>query len=126
MFRVTSSVYAPNSDAAKAHHRPLQFLDAKQPVCYHDNRCVLDRQPTAESFASFPAACIETAEFDCLWDDGILYVKRLRQFGVPVELNNTEGAMHGFDVVLDSPIVRACVDRRITFLKQVFSAPALF
>ena len=73
-----------------------------------------------ESLAGFPAAYIETAEFDCLRDDGILYAERLRQFGVPVELNNTEGTMHGFDIVLDSPIVRACVDRRTAFLKEIF------
>ena len=74
----------------------------------------------AESFVDFPAAYIETAEFDCLRDDGILYAQRLRQSGVPVELYNTEGTMHGFDIVLDSPIVRACVDRRVAFLKQIF------
>ena len=68
-----------------------------------------------------PAAYIETAEFDCLRDDGILYAERLRRFSVPVELHNTEGTMHGFDIVLDSPIVRNCVDWRIAFLKKVFA-----
>jgi len=29
--------------------------------------------------------------------------------------------MHGFDIVLDSPIVRNCVDRRTAFLKKIFS-----
>ena len=80
----------------------------------------------AESFAGLPAAYIETAEFDCLRDDGILYAERLRQSGVPAALYNTEGTMHGFDIVLDSPIVRACVDRRVTFLNRIFSEPALF
>lgn len=75
----------------------------------------------AESLACLPAAYIETAEFDCLRDGGILYAGRLREFGVPVELHNTEGTIHGFDIVLDSPIVRDCVDQRIAFLKKVFS-----
>ena len=74
----------------------------------------------AESLAGMPAAYIETAEFDCLRDDGILYAQRLEQSGVPVALYNTEGTIHGFDIVLDSPIVRACADRRVAFLKQVF------
>ena len=74
----------------------------------------------AESLAGLPPAYIETAEFDCLRDDGILYARRLDQSGVSVELNNTEGTMHGFDIVLDSPIVRACADRRIGFLKRIF------
>lgn len=75
----------------------------------------------AESLAGLPAAYIETVEFDCLRDGGILYAERLRKFGVPVELHNTEGTMHGFDIVLDSPIVRNCVDRRTAFLKKIFS-----
>ena len=74
----------------------------------------------AESLSGLPAAYVETAEFDCLRDDGILYAQRLRQSGVSAELNNTEGTMHGFDIVLDSPIVRNCVDRRVAFLKRIF------
>ena len=74
----------------------------------------------AESLAGLPCAYIETAEFDCLRDGGVLYAERLRQFGVSAELYNSEGTMHGFDIVLDSPIVQACVDRRIAFLRRVF------
>lgn len=75
----------------------------------------------AESLAGLPPAYVETAEFDCLRDGGILYAKRLRQFGVPAELHNTEGTIHGFDIVLDSAIVRACVDQRVAFLQRVFA-----
>ena len=74
----------------------------------------------AESLEGLPPAYIETAEFDCLRDGGILYAERLQQFGVSAELNNTEGTIHGFDIVLDSPIVRDCVDRRIAFLNRIF------
>ena len=74
----------------------------------------------ADSLAGLPPAYIETAEFDCLRDGGILYGERLREFGVPTELYNTEGTIHGFDIVLDSPIVRDCVNRRIAFLERVF------
>ena len=74
----------------------------------------------AESLAELPDAYIETAEFDCLRDGGILYAERLQQFGVSAELYNTKGTMHGFDIVLKSPIVRECVERRIKFLKRIF------
>ena len=74
----------------------------------------------AESLEGLPPAYIETAEFDCLRDGGILYAERLQKSGVPARLHNTEGTMHGFDIVLDSPIVRGCVDRRVAFLRQVF------
>lgn len=76
----------------------------------------------AESLSGLPEVYIETAEFDCLRDGGILYAERLRQFGIPVELYNTEGTMHGFDIVLDSSIVRDCIDRRVAFLKQIFKS----
>lgn len=76
----------------------------------------------AETLEGLPTAYIETVEFDCLRDGGILYADRLRQFGVSTELYNTEGTMHGFDIVLNSPIVRACVDRRLEFLKQIFQS----
>lgn len=74
----------------------------------------------AISLDGMPPAYIETAEFDCLHDDGVLYAERLMQSGVSAILNNTVGTMHGFDIVLDSPIVRECVDRRIDFLKTLF------
>ena len=73
-----------------------------------------------ESLAGLPAAYIETAEFDCLRDGGILYARRLRQSGVSVTLYNTEGTMHGFDIVLDSQIVRKCVNKRVAFLRRHF------
>lgn len=74
----------------------------------------------AESLEGLPSAYIETAEFDCLRDGGIIYAEKLKSFGVSVELYNTIGTMHGFDIVLKSKIVRECVDKRIEFLKQHF------
>ena len=73
----------------------------------------------AESLEGLPPAYIETAEFDCLRDGGILYGEKLRSFGIPVELHNTEGTIHGFDIELKSGIVRECVDRRAEFLMNV-------
>lgn len=72
----------------------------------------------AESLAGLPPAYVETAEFDCLRDSGILYAEKLQNFGVAVELHNTKGTMHGFDIVLKSEIVRECVNKRVAFLQQ--------
>lgn len=74
----------------------------------------------ASSFLSLPSAYIETAEFDCLRDGGILYADRLKEEGVFVQLNNTQGTIHAFDMVLDSKITHACVHSRIEFLKKIF------
>ena len=42
----------------------------------------------AENFEGLPPAYIETAEFDCLHDDGILYAAKLLEAGVEVTLND--------------------------------------
>lgn len=74
----------------------------------------------AGSLEGMPPTYIETAEFDCLRDEGKLFAERLKQAGVSVEYHQTKGTIHGFDIVLESPIVRDCVDKRIRFLRTVF------
>lgn len=75
----------------------------------------------AKSLDRLPTTYIETAEFDCLRDGAILYAERLREFGVNVELHNTIGTIHGFDIVINSPIVRESIERRVDFLKKSFN-----
>lgn len=74
----------------------------------------------AESFEGLPHAYIETAEYDCLHDDGILYAKLLKEAGVKAYINETKGTMHGFDIVTGSKITRAAVYKRIRFMKKCF------
>lgn len=73
----------------------------------------------ADSFAGLPPAYIETAEFDCLHDDGILYAEKLRAAGVEVVLNETKGTMHGFDIVQKAPTTRSALEARIRFMKEI-------
>ncbi len=73
----------------------------------------------ADSFEGMPPAYIETAEFDCLHDDGILYAYKLSEAGVPVTLYETKSTMHGFDIVQRSDITRRVIDVRIGFMKQM-------
>lgn len=70
--------------------------------------------------ASIPDTYIETAEFDCLHDEGILYGQRLEKAGANVEYNDTEGTFHGYDMALDTQIVKASVKRRLSFLRKHF------
>jgi acetyl esterase/lipase len=74
----------------------------------------------AKSFNDLPPAYIETAEFDCLHDEGVAFAESLRNGGVEVELFQTEGTVHGYDVVLDSDVTRASIKRRIDALKRSF------
>ena len=74
----------------------------------------------AESFNGIPMTYIETAEFDCLRDGAIIYADRLRENGIAVELHNTKGTVHGYDMMLKSGIVQRLIAGRIRFLKKAF------
>ena len=74
----------------------------------------------AKSFAGMPPAYIETAEFDCLHDDGILYAEKLREAGIDVVLNETKGTMHGFDIVQSASATKAALKARIQYMKKRF------
>ncbi len=74
----------------------------------------------AESFEGLPPAYIETAEFDCLHDDGILYAGKLREAGIEVVLNETEGTMHGFDIVQKAETTKKALAARIAYMKRHF------
>lgn len=74
----------------------------------------------AERFDGLPAAYIETAEFDCLHDEGVAYANALRAAGVEVTLAETRGTMHGFDIVEKAPTTREAVRTRIEFMKKLF------
>ena len=67
-----------------------------------------------------PDTYIETAEFDCLRDGAILYAQKLCENGIAVELHNTEGTVHGYDMALDTQIVTDAVKKRLSFLKRHF------
>ncbi len=78
----------------------------------------------AASLEDLPAAYVEITEFDCLRDEGINYAKALETNGVPVELYETAGTVHGFDMAGDSEIVKTCVIKRIKALKKAFGLSA--
>lgn len=75
----------------------------------------------AISFDGLPDAYVETAEFDSLRDEGIAYAEALRGAGAKVEINETRGTMHGFDIVESAPTTKAAVAARIGYMKDNFS-----
>lgn len=74
----------------------------------------------ATYFGDLPTAYVETAEFDCLRDEGINYANAMLSAGVKVQLNQTKGTMHGFDIVMKAPTTKQAVQARIAFMKSLF------
>lgn len=68
-----------------------------------------------------PDTYIETAEYDCLHDEGILYGKKLREAGANVYINETKGTIHGYDSALNTKIAVSNIEKRILFLKKGFN-----
>lgn len=68
-----------------------------------------------------PDAYIETAELDCLHDEGVIYAQKLRTAGARVELNETRGTIHGYDCALNSRLAAESIKKRVLFLKRGFS-----
>ncbi|HRY77495.1 MAG TPA: alpha/beta hydrolase [Candidatus Izemoplasmatales bacterium] len=78
-----------------------------------------------KDYSGLPPYYIETAEFDCLHDDGVIAARRMREHGVPVELVETLGTYHGYDAVELSPVTKECVRRRVGALRKAFGLPPL-
>ncbi len=86
-----------------------------------ENTPISYRSPAeAENHKDLPPAYIEVAEFDCLRDDGILYADLLRAQGIPVELHETTGTMHGFDTVFNAPTTQKMIKTRAEYLSRAF------
>lgn len=68
---------------------------------------------TAQLRTPIPPAYIETAEFDCLHDEALLYAQRLRDQGAQVTVYETKATVHGYGFCWDSPITRESVGRRV-------------
>ncbi len=67
---------------------------------------------------SLPKIYIETAEFDCLHDEGIAFAHRLVQAGNRVVLNETKGTVHGYDVVKNAEQTQLSKQQRMEFIKS--------
>lgn len=75
----------------------------------------------AQDLRNLPPAYIETAQYDCLRDEGIAYAKALYAAGIPVSLCNTKGTMHGFDIAENARTTRIAVARRVKFMREHFA-----
>ncbi|MBE0701506.1 MAG: alpha/beta hydrolase [Acholeplasmataceae bacterium] len=73
--------------------------------------------PNLADLHDLPEAYIETAEYDCLRDEGIMYAKQLKAAGVKVTENHTKRTVHGYDACFLSDLVKNLYNDRIRFLR---------
>ena len=74
----------------------------------------------AESLAGMPPTYVETAEFDCLHDDGILYADLLAKENCEVVLNETKGTVHAYDMAENSSVLKESLEKRARFINELF------
>lgn len=73
----------------------------------------------AKCLEGMPDTYIEVAEFDCLHDEGVELAHRLADEGVEVELHETSGTIHGYDIAGNCSLMREYMGLRLHFLKRV-------
>lgn len=67
---------------------------------------------------NMPPTYLETAEYDCLHDEGVEFAKKLMDNGVPVTLYETKQTMHGYDIK-NCPTTEKAQKRRIKALHDI-------
>ena len=72
----------------------------------------------APDLADLPPAYIMTCEHDPLRDEAITYAMRLMNAGVPVELHNYPGTVHGFDYLIRCNISKRAIHDEINMFKR--------
>ena len=71
-----------------------------------------------EDLSNLPPAYIMTCEHDPLRDEAIQYAMQLMAAGVPVELHNYPGTVHGFDSLMDSEVSTRAAKEAVEALKR--------
>lgn len=76
-------------------------------------------QPLQDNLSFMPKTYIETAEYDCLHDEGIMLHQKILDCGGVSELHQTKGTMHGYDIKLKAPTTKQNINSRINFINSV-------
>ena len=62
---------------------------------------------------------VMTCEHDALRDEGIIYAMRLMAAGVPVELHNYPGTVHGFDLLTATDISARAINEGVEAFRRM-------
>ncbi len=69
----------------------------------------------------FPKTYIETAEFDCLHDEGVEFANTLKEKGIPTEYYDIKRVCHGYENAFESRIMKESMEKRIKWLRSLFA-----
>ena len=95
-FEMSLPSYAENADAPLLQTRGMPGVNAMYCPEPAERKNPLAAPLHAESHAGLPPAFIAVAQNDPLRDDGYAYADKLRAAGVPVEVDDGEGLIHGY------------------------------
>lgn len=71
-----------------------------------------------EDVSFMPKTYIETAEYDCLHDEGIEFSQKLKKENIDVIVNETKQTMHGFDI-RNGKITRKIINERMELIRKI-------
>lgn len=75
----------------------------------------------AEDLSGLPPAYVMTCEHDPLRDEALNYAMRLMTSGVPVELHNYPGTVHGFDILTQSELSSSAINEAVEAFKRAMA-----
>lgn len=77
--------------------------------------------PMHNNLAGLPPSYIEALEVDTLRDEAVAYAEKLKAAGVCTECKVIEGAYHGYDAELKSPLVQKVFQHRYQVIRNLTS-----
>ncbi len=118
--RMNTESYACYSDTPMCNSRDMRKYFQMYAKAVQPKELAFLSPSEAGSLSGLPPAYLEVAQYDCLHDEGVEYAKALKQSGVPVELHEAAGAMHGYDIARKSGYMEKIMAERLCFLRKNF------
>lgn len=75
--------------------------------------------PMKNDMNNLPQAYVEVLQMDVLRDEGIAYANKMKAADVNVECRLVNGAFHGYDAQLKSPLVKRSFDHRYQVIRRM-------